>query len=92
MITKIYTPQDTLLNNQLNTIVSGQFARYKEVSLTFTASALSQKADVGFKADRYIEVYKNANITYWLTATDEKYMYFTASGAGTVKLKVYKSE
>ena len=92
MIAKIHTSQDTGLNNQIDAIVAGQFAKYKEVTLTFTAAALSQKADVGFKADRYIEVYKNANITYWLTASDAKYMYFTASGAGIVKLKVYKSE
>ena len=92
MINKLGTFKDALLDNQMNEIVSKQFLKQKEVTATFTAANTATKVYVGFKANRYVITDKNANITVYsdtTQASDDQNMYLKASGAGTVKMKVW---
>jgi len=91
MISKIGNFQDSLIDAQMDEIVSNQFMRYKEVTVTFTAANSTVKADVGFKADRFLVIDKSADIRVWRTSSDSRYMYLQASGAGTAVLKVWKT-
>lgn len=91
MIQKIAVFKDVDIDRQINEIVRGQFAKIKEVSITFTAASTTTKTDVGFYADRYVVTNKNANISIWWIESDNRYMYFQASGAGTVYMKVWKN-
>jgi carbon starvation protein CstA len=92
MISKVAVFKDVNLEMQINEIVNNQFAKYKEVTVTFTAANTVTKADVGFRATRYVVVDIDANINIWRDSSDERYAYMKASGAGTATIKFFKGE
>jgi hypothetical protein len=92
MISKVAVFKDPALNKQIDEIISQQFANYKEVSVTFTASNTTTKADIGFRATRYVIVDRDADINIWRVSSDDRYVYLRASGAGTTIIKFFKGE
>ena len=92
MISKLGQFQDPLIDAQIGEIVSSQFANYKEVTVTFTAVSTTTKVDVGFLADRFIIIDQTADMRIWRMSSDSRYMYLQASRAGSVTLKVWKSD
>lgn len=93
MIKKIYQSKDVNLNRQLDEIMSNQFAKQKEVTVTFAATGVTYKADVGFLADRAIPVAGYIGMQIEIVSSDNRYMYLKSnSGIGTVVIKVWKSQ
>jgi hypothetical protein len=91
MIKKVSAFKDEGINRQVDEIISNQFANYKEVTVTFTAASKDTRAEVGFRADRFIIIDKSADIRVWRVSSDNQNMILQASGAGTVTLKVWKT-
>jgi len=92
MISKLGNFTDPLIDAQIGEIVSNQFSNYKEVTVTFTAANTTTKVDVGFLADRFIIIDQTADMRIWRMSSDSRYMYLQASRAGSVTLKVWKSD
>ncbi|RMG04678.1 MAG: hypothetical protein D6726_02870 [Nitrospirae bacterium] len=96
MIQRIHTFEDSKLNEQFDHIVSNQFKNNRTLSVTF-AGAETQQVDIGedykdLDNIRFLVVGKNANIDVWLTAINNTKLSFTSSGAGTVKIMVWKED
>ena len=90
MIRYIYTGKDIEAAKQFREIERNQFANVKEVTLTFTGANEEVKGDVGFYCTKWTLIDLNANITFWRTQSDQRYIYFEASGAGSITLKCHR--
>lgn len=91
MISKTTQFKDNELNRQVDEIVSNQFAKYKEVTVTFPTASMTATANVGFKADRFLIVDKNADVRVWRVSSDNRYAYMQASTPATVTIKFWKN-
>ena len=91
MIRKVSAFKDEGINRQVDEIISNQFSNYKEVSVTFSAASTNTRAEIGFRADRFIIIDKSADIRVWRVSSDNQNMILQASGAGTVTIKIWKT-
>jgi hypothetical protein len=89
-ISKTGAFKDQLLDNQINEIIANQFLNTREVQVVFAAADKEVKVDAGFLADRFLIVDRSADISVYRTKSDNKFIYFKASGAGTVNLMIWK--
>ena len=92
MISKIGQFKDPAIEKQIDEIVAKQFANQKEITVVFAQANKTVKADVGFRIDKFLPVYRNANISAWLVSSDDRSAQFQASGVGTMKFIVWKGD
>jgi hypothetical protein len=90
MISKVYTPDDPILSRQIDEIIAQQFGKNKTATVVFTTANTTIKVPIGFLADRFMVIDKNADIRAWRTTSDSSNMYLQASGAGTVTIMAWK--
>lgn len=89
LLTRDFT-NPSAIQRQFEECTTKQVLNLPHYTVTFTASALTQKVDCGRYCDRFIIVDINAAVHVYRTESDNRYLYLTAGGACIVTVIPYK--